>query len=113
MRKVKTALEKDGPSFINVLAPCPRGWQHPSEVTVEIAKLALDTCVWPIYEVDEGYHWKVNYVPKEKVPVVEWLKRQGRFKHLFSPKYESLIEEIQKYVDREWEILLKKTELFA
>ncbi len=113
MTKVRKALDKNGPSFINVLAPCPRGWQHPSELTVEMAQIAVDACIWPLYEVDEGYHWKVNYIPKEKRPVKDWLEKQGRFKHLFSPKYEGLIEEIQKYVDREWEILLKKAEVFA
>lgn len=113
MTKVRRALDKSGPSFINVLAPCPRGWQHPSELTVEMAQIAVDTCIWPLYEVDEGYHWKVNYIPKEKRPVKDWLEKQGRFKHLFSPKYEGLVEEIQKYVDREWEILLKKAEVFA
>lgn len=113
MTKVRKAIEKKGPSFINVLAPCPRGWQHPSELTVEMAQIAVDTCIWPLYEVDEGYHWKVNYIPKEKIPVKSWLEKQGRFKHLFSPRYEGFVEEIQKYVDREWEILLKKAEIFA
>lgn len=113
MTKVRKALDKSGPSFINVLAPCPRGWQHPSGETVEMAQIAVDTCIWPLYEVDEGYKWKVNYIPKEKRPVKDWLERQGRFKHLFSPKYEGLIEEIQKYVDKEWELLLKKAEIFS
>lgn len=112
MAKVRKALEKDGPSFINVLAPCPRGWQHPSEMSVEIARLAVESCVWPLYEVDEDYVWKVNYIPKEKLEVRKWLEKQGRFKHLFSPKYEGLIEEIQRYVDREWAILLKRAEVF-
>lgn len=113
MTKVRKALDKSGPSFINVLAPCPRGWQHPSEETVEMAQIAVDTCIWPLYEVDEGYKWKVNYIPKEKRPVKDWLERQGRFKHLFSPKNEWLLEEIQKYVDNEWQILLKKAEIFS
>ncbi len=112
MTKVRTALEKEGPSFINVLAPCPRGWQYPSELCIEIAQLAVDTCVWPLYEVDEDYRWKINYIPKEKLSVRSWLEKQGRFKHLFSPKYEGVIEEIQKYVDREWDILLRKAEVF-
>ncbi len=113
MRKVRKAIEKEGPSFINVLASCPRGWQHPSELSIEMAELAVDTCIWPLYEVDEGYKWKVNYIPKEKLPVRIWLEKQGRFKHLFSPKYEGLLDKIQEYVDREWEILLKKAEVFA
>jgi len=74
---------------------------------MEICKLAADTCFWPLFEVING-EWKLTYKPKKKLPVEEYLRPQGRFKHLFKPGKEHLIEDIQKEVDRKWEALLKK-----
>jgi pyruvate ferredoxin oxidoreductase beta subunit len=105
--KVRKALEVDGPAFINVLAHCNRGWRTPTNTTIQDMKLAVETCFWPLYEYENG-KLKVNYKPKEKKPVVEFLKTQGRFKHLFSPENEHLLKEIQEYVDREWEALLRE-----
>jgi len=107
MRKVKKAISVDGPAVLNILAPCPRGWRHPSDQTMAISKLAADTCYWPLYEVDHG-KVIVNYKPRNKVPVAEWLKAQGRFRHLFQPANAWLLEEIQAKVDEEWERLLKE-----
>jgi pyruvate ferredoxin oxidoreductase beta subunit len=107
MRKAETAFDTQGPAFINVMAPCPRGWRYPSENTIEMAKLATETCIWPLYEVIDG-EWKLNRKPKEKKPVTEWLKPQGRFRHLFKPGNESVLQALQESVDRDWEILLKK-----
>ncbi len=69
-------------------------------------KLAVDTCFWPLFEVDNGV-WKLNRKPKEKTPVEEWLKGQGRFRHLFTPKNRWMIDELQKEVDVRWEELLR------
>ena len=107
MIKTKKAAAADGPAVLNVLAPCPRGWRYESDQTMAIAKLAADTCYWPLYEVDHG-KTIVNYKPREKQPVADWLKAQGRFRHLFRPAYASLVEEIQTRVDQEWERLLKE-----
>ncbi|MDO8886238.1 thiamine pyrophosphate-dependent enzyme [Candidatus Oleimmundimicrobium sp.] len=106
VRKSTKAFEADGPAFLNVIAPCPRGWRHPSDQTLRIAKLAVETCFWPLYEVENG-EWKLTYKPKEKKPLVEWFKTQGRFKHLFKPENEHLLEELQEKVDKDWEKLLK------
>jgi len=106
MTKVQKALDADGPSFINVLAPCPRGWRHDTDETVEMARLAWETCFWPLFEVDRG-EWRITARPKEKKPVEEWLKRQGRFRHLFTPANRHVIDELQAEVDRRWEKLLK------
>jgi pyruvate ferredoxin oxidoreductase beta subunit len=106
MTKTKKAFAADGPAVLNVLAPCPRGWRHGGEVTMAIAKLASDTCYWPLYEVENG-QTVVNYKPKEKPPVNDWLKAQGRFSHLFRPANAGILAEIQERVDREWEQLLK------
>ncbi|NLG83117.1 MAG: pyruvate ferredoxin oxidoreductase [Firmicutes bacterium] len=105
--KVQKALAVNGPSFINVLQPCRLGWDFPPEETVEIAREAVDCCFWPLYEVVDG-EWRLTYKPREKKSVIDWMKKQGRFKHLFRPGNEAILAEIQANVDREWEKLLKK-----
>ncbi len=105
MEKTRKAVNSGGPAFMNVLSSCNRGWRHPTDETVEITQLAVDTCFWPLYEVENGV-WKLNYKPKEKLPVEEWLKRQGRFRHLFKPENRHMIDELQAEVDRRWERLL-------
>lgn len=109
MEKARKAAAAQGPSFLNVLADCNRGWRHGTDTTVEVMRLAVDTCYWPLFEVDNGV-WKLNYKPKEKKPVEEWLKTQGRFSHLFQPQFRHVIDEIQAKVDEEWADLLKKCE---
>ncbi len=106
MKKVRKAVNCGGPAFINVLSSCNRGWRHPTDETVEITQLAVDTCYWPLYEVENG-EWRLTYKPKEKKPVEEWLKRQGRFRHLFRPENRHIIDELQAEVDRRWERLLQ------
>ncbi len=105
--KAEKAFHADGPSFINVLASCNRGWRHDPSETLKIMQLAVDCCVWPLYEVENGVY-RLTYKPKEKKPVEEWLKAQGRFRHLLAPENRHLLETFQKYVDVEWERLLKK-----
>lgn len=105
--KSEKAIYKKGPAFLNVLAPCPRGWRYETPDLMNICKLATDTCIWPMFEVEDGV-WKLNYKPKKKLPVSDYLEPQGRFKHLFKKGNEHLIEEIQKDVDKKWEDLLRK-----
>jgi pyruvate ferredoxin oxidoreductase beta subunit len=81
-RKVKTALSIEGPKYIHILAPCPLGWGHPGELTVQICRLAKDTGLFPIFEIIDGKMTNVRKIPV-KVPVEEYLKLQGRFRHLF------------------------------
>jgi len=103
--KVRRALEADGPSFINVYAPCNRGWRFDPADTVKISQLAVETCYWPLFEVVQG-EWRVTYTPREKKAVAQWLEAQGRFRHLLKPENRHVIEKIQAWVDREWEALL-------
>lgn len=111
MMKIEKALAVEGPSFINVLAPCHRGWRSEMKDSMKIARLAADTCYWPLFEIENG-NWKLNYKPKAKKPLVEWLKLQGRFKHLFSkPEYQAVINKLQADVDKEWENLKRKCEV--
>ncbi|OGC21271.1 pyruvate ferredoxin oxidoreductase [candidate division WOR-1 bacterium RIFOXYB2_FULL_42_35] len=107
--KAEKAFSIRGPKFMNVLQPCRLGWGYKPELTAELGRLAANTCVWPLYEVIEG-KYKLTYRPKEKKPVVEFLKMQDRFRHLFRPGNEAILEAIQKEVDRRWEALLNKCE---
>ena len=105
--KAHRAIYTKGATFVNVLTPCPRGWQYPADELLTICKLAVETCVWPLYEVVEGeYH--LTYEPKKKLPVEEFMSKQGRFKHCFAPGNEWTIEAAQEYVDRKWEELRGK-----
>ncbi|MGN0967885.1 MAG: thiamine pyrophosphate-dependent enzyme [Oscillospiraceae bacterium] len=105
--KARRAIYTEGPTFVNVLAPCPRGWQYDSSDLPLICKMAVETCVWPLYEIDHG-QWRLTYEPKHKLPVEEFMRMQGRFRHCFQPGNEWTIEEAQKYVDEKWEALLAK-----
>ena len=104
--KMQKALNTDGPSFINVLAPCRLGWAFPPEDTIEMGRLAANTCAWPLYEVVDG-QYKITYKPREKQPVSEYLKKQTKYRHMFRPGNEAMIEAYQAHVDEKWERLLK------
>jgi pyruvate ferredoxin oxidoreductase beta subunit len=102
-RKVETARSLKGPRLIIALAPCPTGWDYDPQQTVEIGKLAVKTGVWPLKEYIEGevIHTKI---PRQRPAVEEYLKLQGRFKHLFEPqRNDALLDEIQNKVDRYWD----------
>ena len=104
--KVEKALAIEGPKFINVLQPCRLGWSYKPETTCEIGRLAAETCVWPLYEVTSGVY-KVSK-PREKKPVLEWLKQQGRFRHLSKPENRPILDAIQANIDSNWQSLLAK-----
>ncbi|MGO5336912.1 thiamine pyrophosphate-dependent enzyme [Bilifractor sp. LCP19S3_H10] len=103
-RKAERGIYTEGPSFLNVMTPCPRGWRYPTEDVMEICRLAVETCYWPLFEVDHGV-WKLSYVPKHKLPIEDFLRTQGRFRHLFKPENEHLIQVFQNEVDKRWEDL--------
>ncbi|MHB1340964.1 MAG: thiamine pyrophosphate-dependent enzyme [Coriobacteriia bacterium] len=102
--KAEKAFAIEGPAFLNVFAPCPRGWRIPYNKTVEISKLAVQTGYWPLYEVEDGV-WRQTVKVINKKPVEEFLKPQGRFKHLFKPENAGLLAEIQSDVDKVWDSL--------
>ena len=103
--KAEKAIYTPGAAFLNIMAPCPRGWRYNTPDIMEICKLGVETCYWPLFEVVEG-KWILNYEPKHKKPIEEFLRPQGRFKHLFKKGNEYLLEAFQKEVDRRWEELL-------
>ncbi|RPJ43755.1 MAG: 3-methyl-2-oxobutanoate dehydrogenase subunit beta [Deltaproteobacteria bacterium] len=103
MTKIGKARAIRGTKFIHIYSPCPTGWKCPSSLAVKIARLAVHTKIFPLYEVENGDRYNINIAPKN-VPVEEYLRLQGRFNHLT----EDQIRGIQETVDREWERLLKK-----
>lgn len=103
--KSEKAIYTKGAAFLNIMAPCPRGWRYETEDLMEICNLAVETCYWPLFEVIDG-KWILNYKPKTKLPIEDFIKPQGRFKHLFKKGNEHLIEEFQQEVDTRWEQLL-------
>lgn len=105
VRKVSKAKSIQGTKFIHLLAPCPPGWKIPSELSIKLARLAVQTRVFPLYEVEHGTQYKINLVPNG-LPVREYLKLQGRFSHLSEEDF----ERIQERVDAEWERLRKRVE---
>ncbi|RKZ21447.1 pyruvate synthase subunit beta [bacterium] len=104
VRKLERAKETKGTKFILILSPCPPGWKTRPEDTVKLSRLAVQSRVFPLLEIENGEKWILNMNIKKPVPVVEYLKLQGRFRHL----KEEDIQRIQEYVDKEWERILKR-----
>ena len=101
-KKIETAKQIRGPRLIIALAPCPTGWNYDPQYSADIGKLAVSTGVWPLKEYIDG---KITHtkIPHPRKPVQEYLKTQGRFKHMFEPQVDkALIGEIQARVDRYW-----------
>lgn len=108
--KAERAIYTPGAAFLNVMSPCPRGWGYDPSELMTICKLAVDTCYWPLYEVIDG-KWMLNYIPKKKLPIEDFLRPQKRFKHLFKPGRGDLLARFQTEVDRQWEALRRRSEL--
>ena len=106
VRKFQKAKGIRGAKFIHVLSPCPPGWKVLPAYSIRISRLAVESKVFPLYEVEIGEKSTITVWPKREVSVREYLKLQGRFSHLT----EEDIEFIQKNVDREWEKLVAKAE---
>ncbi|MGD1075137.1 MAG: thiamine pyrophosphate-dependent enzyme [Thermodesulfovibrionales bacterium] len=101
MTKFKKALDIAGPKFVNVISPCNRGWRSRTDDAILLSRLAVDTCYWPLYEIEQGVT-TITHEPKEKRPLEEFLRPQGRFRHLFAPENEWLLKLAQEDVDKEW-----------
>jgi pyruvate ferredoxin oxidoreductase beta subunit len=106
--KAEKGFECGGPAFLNVLTPCPLGWISDPAASVDLAQMAADCCAWPLYEVENGV-WHLTYKPKEKLPLDEYLKLQGRFRHLFKGEEGATMrQKMQEHLDYKWELLKKK-----
>lgn len=106
VRKLKKARDTKGFKFIHVLTPCPTGWKSDPRYTAKLAKLAVQTNVFPLYEVENGVNYKQTLKVKERKPVTEYFKYQGRFKHLT----EEEVASIQKEIDENYALLQKRLE---
>jgi pyruvate/2-oxoacid:ferredoxin oxidoreductase beta subunit len=103
VRKVKKAKAIKGSRFIHIYASCPTGWRIPSEMSIKIARMAVQTNIFPLYEVENGVNYTINYKPREYL-VREYFKLQGRFRHLSDAD----LEQIQEMVNEDWGLLLRK-----
>ena len=113
LTKVRKGLEVEGPAFLHVFAPCPRGWRSDPAKSMEYSKLAVETCVFPIWESVNGQcklstpSKLVALAPQKKKPVADYLQGQGRFRHMFKPQNKKLLEEVQRVTDERWKRILK------
>ena len=105
--KVKRAVETKGPAYIHMYAVCPTGWRTRSNQTINVGKLAVETGVFPLYEIING-RYRINVKPAKLKPVAEYLRPQGRFRHL-TPEN---IETIQKNTTEYWEKLNERAKFF-
>ena len=108
--KFQKALNTEGPCYINAMSACTTEWKFPSHETIDISDLATDSLVFPLYEIINGHELHITYRPKNKIPVRDYLGAQGRFKHLFKKENEDIIDEMQKAVDKKWEMLQRREE---
>ena len=114
VQKARKGIEVDGPAFLHVFAPCPRGWRSDPAKSIELSRLAVETCIFPLWEAVNGEYQLstpskvIALAPQKKKPVKEYLQTQGRFRHLFTPKFENMVDQIQQQTDARWQKLLKK-----
>ncbi|MBI2852414.1 MAG: pyruvate synthase subunit beta [Chloroflexi bacterium] len=105
MDKVRKGADTDGPAYVHILSPCPTGWRCAPEIGVNIGRLAVQTGVFPLYEIENG-KFKMSVSPSKLRPVEEYLKLQGRFRHL-SPE---TIKQIQEHIEKDFSELKAKAE---
>jgi len=106
--KVQKAMDTDGPSLIHIQTPCPTGWRYDPAKSIELARLAVQTGSWLLYEYENG-KYKINNKLKELKPIEEYIKQQGRFKHL----NEEEVAEMQKSVKANYDKLIKQLEYLS
>lgn len=98
--KLQKAKDTQGPSYIQVLSVCPTGWRTPTDSSIEMGRLAVQTGMFPLYEVENG-KYKISVTPENLKPVTDYTKAQGRFRHLS----ENELNHMQERVNKEWEKL--------
>lgn len=103
IKKVKKGAEIKGPAYVHILTPCPTGWRHGGDATIEIGQLAVQTGIFPLYEIENG-RYTLNADPPKLRPIKEYLKLQGRYRHLTDAE----IERIQDMVNADYALLKEK-----
>ena len=109
-KKIQKGFDANGPVYINAMSACTTEWKFDPSDTITVSDLATDSLVFPLYEIIDGTELNITYRPKNIVAVRDYLAAQPRFKHLFTPKYEYLLDEWQKRVDAQWEYLQRREE---
>jgi pyruvate ferredoxin oxidoreductase beta subunit len=102
IKKIQHGFAVEGPVYINAMSACTTEWRFDVADTIAVSDLATDSLVFPLYEIIDGEIWNITYRPKNVIPVRDYLGAQGRFKHLFKPENEYLIDEWQQRIDKEW-----------
>jgi pyruvate ferredoxin oxidoreductase beta subunit len=101
--KVEKGAAVDGPAYVHILSVCPTGWRCRTDLTIRIGRLAVETGIFPLYEVENG-RYKLNFDFPKLRPVTDYMKLQGRFRHLS----EDIISEIQQRVSADYAKLKEK-----
>jgi pyruvate ferredoxin oxidoreductase beta subunit len=101
--KVEKAAATPGPAYVHILSVCPTGWRCPTDLTIRIGRLAVETGIFPLYEIENG-RYKLNFDFPKLRPVTDYMKLQGRFRHLS----EDIIDKIQQRVSAEYTELKEK-----
>ena len=107
--KIKKARDTKGFRLIMVDGPCPPGQKYPPELSIELSRMAVNSKLFPLYEIADG-KYTITYSPKKEIPVEECLKLQGRFSHLFKNGSQSILNDIQQQTNANWKKLLKQEE---
>ena len=102
-KKMVKARDIKGTRFFHVFAPCPTGWKSRPEDSVKLARMAVQNGLFPLYEITDGENWTLNLKLKDKKPIIDYIRLQGRFRHLG----ETELQAMQDEVDRKWNKLLK------
>jgi len=101
--KVEKGVATPGPAYVHILSVCPTGWRCPTDLTIRMGRLAVETGIFPLYEVENG-NYKLNFDFPQLRPVTDYMKLQGRFRHLS----EDILEKIQKRVTADYAELKEK-----
>ena len=106
MGKARKGVDIEGPAYLHIFSPCPTGWRTLPDDTVKLGRLAVESGIFPLYEVVDG-RYNLTYTPEKLIPVENYLKGQGRYRHLSTDD----IAEIQNRVNANYEKLLKKCKI--
>ena len=109
MAKVEKAKNTRGPSYVHVFTVCPTGWRAPSEQTIKLGRMVVETGIFPLYEVENGKYRLTLETPEPRRPVGDYLKLQGRFRHLDPAD----VAKVQARVDQEYRKLMHKVKTSA
>ena len=100
--KIQYGKSLKGFKFMHIHAPCPTGWGFEPKDAIKVSRLSVESGLWPLYEIENGRHFRLTHKPKELIPVSEALKIQGRFRHLTDVE----MDRIQRITTENWERLL-------